>query len=138
MFEAQVCLKLFLTFLSAVSTVNLVEKTLQSLAPKPLRPPVTFSCSSLKLEEVSRWPKIMVGTNIFSSLCSTTGMPFPLFMMEMRFSSGLMSILIVSILGSRCLLSGVKRHLNKIPFNKFSHMSQNSKNYILKAPYFLD
>jgi len=52
MLEPQVCLNVL--FLSAVSTVNFVEKTLQSLAPKPFLPPVTLASSSLKLEPVSR------------------------------------------------------------------------------------
>lgn len=32
-------------------------------------------------------PKIRAGTYIFSSLCSTTGIPFPLFQMVMVFDS---------------------------------------------------
>ena len=40
----------------AVSTVNSVEKMFASFAPYPLRPPVTFFWSSLKLLPASRWP----------------------------------------------------------------------------------
>ncbi|KAG7254141.1 hypothetical protein CRUP_027940 [Coryphaenoides rupestris] len=56
------CLKLRLYSLQDVSTVNL-------------------------LLEVSRWPKMSAGTYIFSSLCSTTGMPRPLFHTEMMLDS---------------------------------------------------
>ncbi|TNN78981.1 hypothetical protein EYF80_010660 [Liparis tanakae] len=64
---------------------------LQSLAPYPFRPPggekQNKLASQTELLEVSRWPKMRAGTYIFSSLCSTTGIPFPLFQMEMVLES---------------------------------------------------
>ncbi len=49
------------------------------------------------------------GHELFSSVSSATEISFPLFTIEMRCSSGLTAILMVSISGSRCLLSNKER-----------------------------
>ena len=49
--------------------------------------PVVFFSESSKLLDVSRCPKIRVGTYIFSDLCSITGIPFPLFHTLILFAS---------------------------------------------------
>eukprot|EP01083_Nonionella_stella_P190964 707153_1 len=49
MLRENTCLKWFLRFPSPVSTINSVEKTLASLAPYPLRPPVVFRSESVQI-----------------------------------------------------------------------------------------
>ena len=69
------------------SKTKMADSWMVSFHHRPTLLPVTFFSVSSKLLDVSRWPNIIVGTNMFSPLCITTGMPLPLFQILSLFCS---------------------------------------------------